>query len=714
MINNNYNIDNNKIIPLFNVPITMKKNFEIKSNKNIDLNKHTEAKGAILRTANNTEMVNLYSKALEKYNSNINNIENSNVEAFNKINLIEEIVEDSNNINTIYKNYLFLINRYLPYYVYYNSFFKLGLFLPRLLFKPQFYSYKYKGVYFHLNILPEGNFRQYFRKIHKNYRSFTRYITNTPFIKKNSLRRIIKGNLASLLLSYNRQTNQKKINRRNLIENYFTLNTNVSNSLDLGLEKINKASAVKKSKKIMKKSLFVDNNILPVQPMQISLINEIKQRQPEASSLLESSNTIKKVSLIWHGKEVNNLLNNIIEKGDSLINELNSLILEKQNLINNNKVNNLFNSIELNSELSHNSNNLEENNVLNNSNILNNSIYSENPIKLNYYLNNKVNTSLLESSEDINNTPIINQYLKSMSIYNMKKKGILIHYNSLVDYNFVKGSLGYVNKLIFKVQNLLQASFKSMYCLISKPLFIITPDKITIRLFYFLFVPNFLKYKKLICASAMEERGFRNRMNRKRVKQVKKQFNKFRKLKKNIRVRLRNLSNVALTKVFSNKFNLLTIILSKLFKKPVELDLTRLHYAYNDSNILVNLLGIMINKIKLRIIIRRLFEKAVIKNLNKLPIQRSSSAKLVNKDALSENNLNWKESVNIPAFLSGIKIKVGGRLLTQSVVPRQTVKITQRGATQRGKINFLDVARYTRKNKRGAFSITIKSGQNLF
>jgi len=225
---------------------------------------------------------------------------------------------------------------------------------------------------------------------------------------------------------------------------------------------------------------------------------------------------------------------------------------------------------------------------------------------------------------------------------------------------------------------------------------------------------NFLKYKKLICLSAMEERGFRNRMNRKRVKQVKKQFNKFRKLKKNVRVKLRNLSNVALTKVFSNKFNILTLILSKLFKKPVELDLTRLHYAYNDSNILVNLLGIMINKIKLRIIIRRLFEKAVIKNLNKLPIQRSNSAKLVNKDALSENNLNWKDSVNIPAFLSGIKIKVGGRLLTQSVVPRQTVKITQRGATQRGKINFLDVARYTRKNKRGAFSITIKSGQNLF
>src|SRR5205807_2733234 len=154
--------------------------------------------------------------------------------------------------------------------------------------------------------------------------------------------------------------------------------------------------------------------------------------------------------------------------------------------------------------------------------------------------------------------------------------------------------------------------------------FIITPDKITIKLFYFLFVPNFLKYKKLI-AFKEGNNGFKSRMNRNRVaKQTKKQFNKFRKLRKDVRIKLRNLSNVALTKVFSNKFKILSLILSKLFKKPVELELTRLHYAYNDSNILVNLLGIMINKIKLRIIIRRLFEKAVIKNLNKLPIKGSS------------------------------------------------------------------------------------------
>ena len=67
-----------------------------------------------------------------------------------------------------------------------------------------------------------------------------------------------------------------------------------------------------------------------------------------------------------------------------------------------------------------------------------------------------------------------------------------------------------------------------------------------------------------------------------------------------------------------------------------------------------------------------------------------------------------------PAFLSGINIKVAGRLLTQRVVPRKTVKTIIRGASARSKVNFLDVGRYTNKNRRGAFSITVKSGQNYY
>ena len=291
----------------------------------------------------------------------------------------------------------------------------------------------------------------------------------------------------------------------------------------------------------------------------------------------------------------------------------------------------------------------------------------------------------------------INKYLKSMSIYNMRtaKGGIFIYYSNIIGYYFNSN----INKLIKNAYSLITASFKSMYALISKPVFIITSDKIIIQLFYYLFIPNILKLKKIYKYGYRQ----RNKLNNftlikgallKRKSNIKKLYRKFRKLNVNVRINLRKLSNTTLINVYPKRFEKLCEILSNFFKKPVELDLIRLHYPYNDSTILVNLLGIMINKIKLRIIIRKLFEKAVIKNLNKI-------------------NSNYKNNC-IPAFLSGITIKVAGRLLTHKVVPRQTIKITRRGALAKGKINFSDVARFTNKNKRGAFSVTILSGQNYF
>jgi hypothetical protein len=59
-------------------------------------------------------------------------------------------------------------------------------------------------------------------------------------------------------------------------------------------------------------------------------------------------------------------------------------------------------------------------------------------------------------------------------------------------------------------------------------------------------------------------------------------------------------------------------------------------------------------------------------------------------------------------------IKVAGRLMKYKVIPRKTVKIIRRGSSSVGKINYSDISRYTNKNKRGAFSITVKSGQNFF
>lgn len=160
------------------------------------------------------------------------------------------------------------------------------------------------------------------------------------------------------------------------------------------------------------------------------------------------------------------------------------------------------------------------------------------------------------------------------------------------------------------------------------------------------------------------------------------------------RYHLMKLANINLIKIYPLKFEKLCEVLNSIFNKPVELDLIRLHYPYNDSNILVRLLAVMINKLKVRRITRRLFNKAVIKSIKKI---------------------NNKDQVNIiPAFLSGMTIKVAGRLMKYKVIPRKTVRFVRKGSSSIGKVNFSDISRYTNKNKRGSFSITINSGQNFF
>ena len=418
-----------------------------------------------------------------------------------------------------------------------------------------------------------------------------------------------------------------------------------------------------------------------------------------------------------------NYKNNLLIQGKELINELNSQIIIKNNIITNITKNktivekiNSFLKIENSQKIN---NNLQIANISNiwtlfekklSINKLFYKINKSNEIKIEQLIKSNLKNKNFDYKTDSinpnpisieysvfgsNKKPIINKFLKSLSIYNLRKNGIFINYRSLMGYSFDSK----INKLIINIYNLLSVSFKSMYCLISKQKFIFTPDKIIIQLFYYLFIPNILK-KKL---KNIYRYGYsrRNKLNYfigiKRKSNIKKLYRKFRNIDVNVRIKLRKLSNITLSKVYTEKIEKLCEILSNYFKKSVELELIRLHYPYNDSNILVNLFGFMINKFKLRIPIRRLFNKAVIKNLKKT------------------NTVNNETKVNIiPAFLSGITIKVAGRLLKEKIVPRQTVKQTRRGALAKGKINFFDIARFTNKNKRGAFTITISSGQNYF
>jgi hypothetical protein len=232
------------------------------------------------------------------------------------------------------------------------------------------------------------------------------------------------------------------------------------------------------------------------------------------------------------------------------------------------------------------------------------------------------------------------KYLEGIIIYNKNYiNNNSINYVKYIDYKHI--NTNYLSIISKNLYDLLFNSFLSMNSLISKPFFEITNDKVIIHLFFYLFLN---KNKKL------------------------------------------NINN-SFTKLNKLKLDALCQILSHIFKKPVQLELVRLYYPYFDSNIFVNLLSKIINKIQLRVIMKQFFKKAIIKNL-------------------SNNNL----IILIPSLLSGIKIRIGGRLLTQRIIPRKTIKFIRKGTLAKGKINFLDEARYTNKNKRGAYTLVVSIG----
>jgi ribosomal VAR1-like protein len=328
--------------------------------------------------------------------------------------------------------------------------------------------------------------------------------------------------------------------------------------------------------------------------------------------------------------------------------------------------------------------------------------------------------------------------------------------NRLNRLNGVSGETGYNrkgNNILKKYSyKLLFYFFKSMYCLINKPVFIFTQEKVVIQLFYFLNIPKFKVFKWYSIfriKRIIQKREALIKQNKKKRKSWKKdkfnlhsvaklahklnhnknlssihtlnsdgrkynnpkygRKNKKKKVKwkvartlirlKNKRTNVKNilfnLHKYNLFRVFSLKFKLICEILNNKFNKPVELQLIRIHRPYLDSNILVNLLSLNIkNKtFKTNVQIHRLFQKRVVKSV-----------------------YNYQnKSVNfIPTYLSGINIRIGGRLMREPLIPRISKKKFERGASSIGKVNYLDSASITKKNRKGSYTLTISSGQNFF
>ena len=253
------------------------------------------------------------------------------------------------------------------------------------------------------------------------------------------------------------------------------------------------------------------------------------------------------------------------------------------------------------------------------------------------YIPNKMEMEM--EMKDSNLQTVTQNYLKSFTTLDIP---LAQNQNILYEFNSKTLNTKILNKNISKI---LEYSFFEMSSIISVPCFYVTPKNVIINLF-FLVVNNKLANKNFL------------------------------ELNKN---KLQGLSNK----------------LSKIFKKPINLELTQVYSVSNNSKILVHILG------KLGLFRRNSFSRIVGRFL------KYQSKKIFFRNS---NNKISKFST----ILTGVNIKLGGRLIRGKIVPRRTVKKIQHGSLARSKSNYVTTARLTQKNKRGSFSFTVSIGHKFF
>lgn len=143
----------------------------------------------------------------------------------------------------------------------------------------------------------------------------------------------------------------------------------------------------------------------------------------------------------------------------------------------------------------------------------------------------------------------------------------------------------------------------------------------------------------------------------------------------------------------AHKLYMLRQTLEKIFQKKIKLDLIRLKYPYHESNILTQVLAQSTHKLNFFKMTKLLQNFAVL----------THAKNLVSPDLFKV----------VPSYLSGIKVRLGGRLQNESTRPRKTRQTFQMGCLSRSKVSFTSQASLCRKNKKGAYTFTVTTGHIL-
>ena len=103
---------------------------------------------------------------------------------------------------------------------------------------------------------------------------------------------------------------------------------------------------------------------------------------------------------------------------------------------------------------------------------------------------------------------------------------------------------------------------------------------------------------------------------------------------------------------------------------------------------------------------RRLFNNIIRKaNVITKGIIKNPKYKHFFLGATNKNQIEIHSSIN--SVLTGLKVRISGRLITQRIVPKRTVQQKEIGNFKRTNNSIVDYSMFTSKNKRGAYTIKV-------
>jgi hypothetical protein len=271
---------------------------------------------------------------------------------------------------------------------------------------------------------------------------------------------------------------------------------------------------------------------------------------------------------------------------------------------------------------------------------------------------------------------VINPSFSSASLY--AGQGMSYNFSSL------GASTEHANRK--KANKIIHNFYLRLSSLISTPFYAITPRTVIISLCFYFTEQNLKSYYSPT-VSRLEDPDYSPILGA--IPTEKSRF------KPNLMTRVNNHHSTSLFNLGTDKFlfnsirtQKLLVVLSKLFGKNVKLQLVRLYNPFKDSKILAQLIGLNGKDYKFYKIEDMLFSRAVInKKLNR--------------------NSNLIEFTQMATILNGIKIRLAGRLITQNIVPKNTVTFVERGGFAKGHNNLSDCSTFTAKNKLGTYSVRV-------